>query len=101
MPRICATHQSQRYLRQVGKPTAESSPRYLNGQVERFVRFFIGNKERLGKLGNLGSLGNNGNYGSNGITDKTLCVAILFFGFRGYPRRGYDEKERYGAAKFI
>ena len=31
----------------------------------------------------------------------TLSVIIRFFGFRGYPRRGYDEKERYGAAKFI
>ena len=89
MSRICAAHKSQRYPRQVGKPTAESSPRYLNGQVERFVRFFIGNKERLGKLGNLGSLGNNGNYGSNGITDKTLCVMIGFFGCRGYSRREY------------
>ena len=29
------------------------------------------------------------------------CVIVMFFGFRGYSRREYDEKERYGAAKFI
>ena len=33
--------------------------------------------------------GNNENNGNYGIANKTLCVAIKFFGFRGYPRRGY------------
>ena len=36
-----------------------------------------------------GSYGNNENYGNYEITNKTLCEAIKFFGFRGYSRREY------------
>ena len=58
----------------------------------------------LGNLGNNGSNGNNGNDGSNGKNERShlnlLCNSFVF-GFRGYSRREYDEKERYVAAKFI
>ena len=43
------------------------------------------------KFINRESLRSDGNNGKFGRTNKTLCVAIRFFGFRDYPRRGYDE----------
>ena len=39
--------------------------------------------------GSYGKFENNGNYE---IINNTLSVIIRFFGFRGYPRRGYDGK---------
>jgi hypothetical protein len=43
-------------------------------------------KSKDERLGNLRSLKNLGK------TQRTLSVIIGFFGFRGYPRRGYDGK---------
>ena len=53
------------------------------------------------KEGSLRSLGNYESYGNYGITDKSLCVAIVFFGFRGYHRRWYKEKRDMGLSNLF
>ena len=70
------------------------TPTKLSRDSRTFVllSFFI--------LRSSGNYGNNGNYGrlrelkggEGQVLNKTLWVTIGFFGFRGYPRRGYDGK---------
>ena len=67
-----------------------------NDTTERYIEYLS-----VVVLGSLRSLGNNESYENYGIANKTLCVAIKFFGFRGYPRRGCDEKEIWSCQVYL
>jgi hypothetical protein len=59
-----------------------------NGRIGRDERA----KSKDERLGNLRSLGKLESLENLGTTQRTLCVAIGFFGFREYHRRWYNEK---------